>query len=128
MFLTGINFILFSSNFNDSYNELAATRSALILIWITVGCLPLRNNGDPAKKPHLLQCIWTAAPFSQAAQAIVESPSPNVKTVFQVKSWREFHLLLPANLSLSLNVGGEGILQPWQPPLLLRTSPPATRG
>ena len=40
-----------------------------------------------------------------AVQAIVESPSPNVKTAFQLMSWRESHLLLPASLTLSTLAG-----------------------
>ena len=43
--------------------------------------------------------------FSQAAQTIVESPSFNVKTVFQLKSWREPRLLRPANLTVSTLAG-----------------------
>ena len=43
--------------------------------------------------------------FGQAAQAIVESPSPNVKTTFQLKSWRESQLRRTANLTLSTLAG-----------------------
>ena len=50
--------------------------------------------------------------FSQAAQAIVEWLSPNVKTAFQLKSWRESHLLRPASLSLFQRQRGRHVATP----------------
>ena len=70
--------------------KVSTARSALILTWIAVRCLPLHNYGDPD--------VITA-------QAIVESTSSNVKTAFHLKSWRESHLLRPASLILSTLTG-----------------------
>ena len=51
--------------------------------------------------------------FSQAVQAIVESPSPDLKTAFQLMCWQESHLLWHGKQH-SLNVGGEDMLRPKQ--------------
>ena len=40
----------------------ATSRSALILVWTTVRCLPVRHNRDPDEiKLHLLRYNWTTA-------------------------------------------------------------------
>ena len=61
--------------------------------------LPLRYNNDSDKEATFSQMKLDSIVFSQAAQAIVDSPSPNVKTAFQLISWRESHLLRRASLS-----------------------------
>ena len=52
----------------------------------------------PTKKLHFLKCSWTAA---SSVKQHKPSLSPKVKNAFQLKSWRESHLLRPGNLILS---------------------------
>ena len=78
-----------------------ATRSALVLAWATARCLPERHNGDPTKKLHLHRCSWTAASSVQQHKPSWSRRASNVKTTFQLMSWRESHLLRTAGLTLS---------------------------
>ena len=54
------------------------------------------------KKLHFLRCSWTAASLVKQHKP---SSSPNVKTAFLLKSWRESHLVRPASLTLSTLAG-----------------------
>ena len=59
-----------------------ATQSVLVLTWTTIGCLPSHNNGKPDKEATSSPMKLDGSVFSHAAQAMVESLSPNVKTAF----------------------------------------------
>ena len=72
---------------------------------ITVGCMPLRYNGDPGKKLHLPRCSWTAAssvkqqePSSSRRPLTPRPPSIDVLTI-------SLRLLRPASLTLSTSAG-----------------------
>ena len=86
-----------------------------LLTRTTVGCLPLRYNGDPDKEATSPPMWLDANVFSQAAEAIVESPSPEPQERLPIDVLTDISFTSAGKLiSLSLIDGGESMLQPLQ--------------